>query len=491
MRNPQFTRHRYSALLHYIGRMILIIGLIILSPLVNLIAFGSEIRLAYGFIIPAIAVLSLGYILTKYFKPQPSFIPSPLESYVLVVITWILAIVFGALPFMLTIQLNIHQALFESTSGWTTTGLSIINPDETPLMILLYRSILQYAGGAGFVIMSMSLLEAPVGRHLACAEGREDQLVPNIKRSSRLVIIIYGIYTVIGIMSLKMAGMGWFEAINHSFTAISTGGFSTKSQSIGYWKSPGIETVIIFLMLLGSTNFATAYLIFKARFRTIAKNSELRFLTGCLVLFLIICVGEAACVIPILSDDAIRVHFFDMISAISTTGFTVSETNHPTSVYWAFLTLLMVVGGGTASTAGGIKQFRVYIMLKALIWEFKKRTMPDSVIPEIDILQGEQRQFLNDEAIRRVCLYVLLYLSVLILVSILFCSYGHSFEKSLFEFASALGTVGLSTGITTPDAPALLLWCQIVGMILGRLEFFVVIIGIIKLVQDLRTMLPS
>ena len=488
MRNPQYTRQRYACMLHYLGRIMVMIGMIILSPLVCLIFFPDECHTASGFILPGLVILFTGFSLTVCFSLQPDFILTSLESCGLIVLCWVSAIVSCAVPFILTIHLNFHQAFFESTSGWTTTGLSVVDVRNAPHIILFFRSILQYAGGAGFVIMALSLLEGPIGRPFGAAEGREDQLVPNIRQSARLVFLLYGIYTVMGIFFLRLAGMHWFDAVNHSFTAISTGGFSTKAQSIGFWNSPAVEAVIIFLMLLGSLNFLTVYMVFKGRFKFVLKNPELRLFLCLLFLCLIVSsLGLFQCrTTPV--SQIFRIRLFDIVSALSTTGFTACDAGKSNSGYWFLLTLLMLIGGGTGSTAGGIKQYRIYVMLNALMLELKRRILPDNVISELVIWQGEQRRIVHDPEIRQIGLFVFFYLSVFLLGSLAVCSHGFTLEQSLFETASTLGTVGLSAGVTSANTPALILWCQSMGMLFGRLEFYAVIAGTIKLFRDIRTM---
>jgi trk system potassium uptake protein TrkH len=131
--------------------------------------------------------------------------------------------------------LNFTQAVFESTSGWTTTGLSVVDVSVAPRLVLLYRSLMQLAGGAGLAVIMLSALAGPAGTGLSAAEGRADQLVPNVRRSAKLVVTIYSGYVIFGGVALNLAGMGWFDALNHAFAAISTGGFSTRAESIGSW----------------------------------------------------------------------------------------------------------------------------------------------------------------------------------------------------------------------------------------------------------------
>jgi trk system potassium uptake protein TrkH len=156
---------------------------------------------------------------------------------------------------------------------------------------------------------------------------------------------------------------------------------------------------------------------------------------------------------------------------------------------WLVLILFMLIGGGAGSTAGGIKQYRIYVLAKGLAWEFRRRLLPRRAVTEPDIWQGEHRLFISDTQLRQVSMFVFLYLAVFAAGSGIISAYGYPLQDSLFEFASALSTVGISVGITTPDAPSGILWVEMLAMFLGRLEFFTLVIGLIKLVEDIPQLL--
>jgi trk system potassium uptake protein TrkH len=349
--------------------------------------------------------------------------------------------------------------------------------------------MLQYAGGAGFAIIMLSALVGPPGTALGAAEGWEGQLVPNVKRSAKLVASMYACYALIGIASLRSVGMGWFDALNHALSAVSTGGFSTRPQSIGHWNSPSIEAVTIVLMLLGSMCFLTSYMLLKKKPESIKRNGELRLELALFLFFIpLLFFGVTKTLYPAL-HKALRVAIFEAVSALSTTGFsTVAGYDTWGDLGWMVLIVLMLIGGGTGSTAGGLKQYRIYILYRGLLWEFKRRILPEQVISDPHVWHGEQRRFISDEDLRHAGLFVFFYLCVFVAGGIIVSGYGYTLKESLFEFASTMGTVGLSVGITVADAPSGILWTQIVGMLLGRLEFFTIIIGVIKLVQDVHAM---
>jgi trk system potassium uptake protein TrkH len=295
----------------------------------------------------------------------------------------------------------------------------------------------------------------------------------------------------VGIAGLRLAGMNWFDAVNHAFTALSTGGFSTRAESIAYWHNPAVEAVTLVLMLLGTVNFLTAYTLLQRKVRATARNSEVRqtallVLVGSVVLLFGVTGGLYAGL-----GERLRVSVFNAVSALSTTGFATVDYGEWNGLGWLVLIVFMLMGGGTGSTAGGIKQYRIYVLYRGLVWEFRRRFLPSSAVSEPDVWRGEEKHFLTDRHLRQVALFVFLYLAVFFVGSGLIAAYGYPLQDSLFEFASALGTVGISVGITSASAPTGVLWVEMAAMFLGRLEFFTIVIGLLKLCSDVPPLLSS
>lgn len=238
-------------------------------------------------------------------------------------------------------------------------------------------------------------------------------------------------------------------------------------------------------MILGTLNFLTSYFLLRGKFKSVFRNGEIRLMALVIPLCaLIIFFGVAVNLYETLGKG-IRVAIFETITALSTTGFSTVGYSDWNSLGWTILIILMLIGGGTGATAGGIKQFRIYALYRALLWEVKRMLQPKNTITEPNYWHGDRRGFINDTQIRTIALFVFLYFLVFGLGVVITAAYGNSLPDSLFEYASSLSTVGLSIGVTSADAPIGLLWTQIVGMFLGRLEFFTVFIGIIRLFQDI------
>jgi len=491
VRYPAYLRQRYRAILGYTGLLCLVAGLLILAPLALLLAYPSEAPLAWGFLLPGLLLALPGLLLWRRLTPHGDAGLDAQEGAVIVVLAWLLAIVAGAIPFLASGGLDLTRALFESTSGWATAGLSVLDVGRTSPLVLFYRSLIQLAGGAGLAIIMLSALAGPVGPGLSVAEGRSEQLLPHVRRSATLVLAIYGAYVLFGIFALAAAGMSWFDAVNHAFAAVSTGGFSTRPESIAYWPSPAVEGVLLVLMLLGATNFLTAYTLLRGKVRAAARSSEVR--QAALLLLLgsgVLLIGVTA---GLYSDlgTSLRAALFGAVSALSTTGFATVDYAQWNSLGRLVLVLLMLVGGATGSTAGGIKQFRIHVLYRGLVWEFRRRLLPASAVTEPDIWRGEKREFVDDALLRQVAVFVFLYLVVLLAGSAILAAYGYSFQDSVFECTSALSTVGISVGVFVAGAPTGVLWTGIATMFLGRLEFFAIILGLIRLANDLPVLVAS
>jgi trk system potassium uptake protein TrkH len=484
-----YLTERYRSIGGYTGVLFCFIGLIIIMPAGLALIIPAERWMAIGFLLPGFALIFLGAVLRLLLRPEKNNVLSIAEGAAIVVVAWSAAIIAGAVPFLWA-GLNTTQALFEATSGWTTTGLSVVDVSTVSPLLLFFRSIMQLAGGAGLAILMLSSMSGPAGVALTTAEGRTDQLVPQVRQSARLVLTLYSVYILLGVAALKFAGMDWLDAINHTFCAVSTGGFSTRADSIGFWNSPGIEAVLIVLMLLGTTNFLTVYTLAHGRFKTVFRNGELRLMAIILPLSIsVLFFGVTFYGYGKISEQ-IRAAIFQAVTALSTTGYATVSLNGWNSLGLMVIMILMLIGGGTGSTAGGIKQHRIFLLVKGLKKEFTEIFFPPTAISEEFFWLGSQRRVLVERDLRKAGLYIALYLFSWLAGGLALAAFGHPVADSLFEFASALGTVGLSVGVTSATAPAGQLWIEIVGMLLGRLEFFVIFWGLIKIGNDLSIFLP-
>lgn len=490
MQRYSIILRQYQAIFSYTGAILLFAGLLMLTPLLVVIFKTEELIYARDFIIPALVLICIGGLLWKMLRLKRPATLTIQEGGIVVLFCWIIVCVFAAFPLMSISGLNFTQAVFESVSGWTTTGLSVVNVFEAPYVVLLWRSIMQFIGGAGLAIITLAAITGPSGFGISFAEGKNELLAPHIRKSIKRIVIIYTGYAVIGIILYMLAGMNFFDAINHSFAAISTGGFSTRPENIGYWDSAFVELVSVLLMILGNMNFLVAYLMLRGKFKAFFQNGEIKTMAVMIPLCTVVTFFFTCNVIYPTVAKSIRVAFFEVVTSLTTTGFTSTVYTEWNSLGYLVLIVLMLIGGGTCSTAGGIKQFRVYIMIKSIFSEIARAFLPKNAVIVSPIWKGEQKEFITNEQIGQIFSFVSLYICLYLIGSGIIIAHGYKFHESLFEFASAIGTVGLSCGLTLPSSPPLVLWTETIGMFMGRLEFFVIFVSIGKIMRDIFGIIP-
>ncbi|AOY77948.1 TrkH family potassium uptake protein [Clostridium formicaceticum] len=484
----KILKEKYSMIIGYVGIILIGLGITLLLPLLILPAYPQEIDTAKYFLISAVITVAIGFIASRRLKAEKTTNLTFQEGGIIVILSWFITALLSTLPFILAGMLNFTQATFETVSGWTTTGLSVVDVTEAPNTFLLWRSIMQFFGGAGISVVMVSAIIGPNGQGLYNAEGRTDKLLPNVRKSTKLIMTIYSGYVISATLLYILAGMHWFDAINHAIAALSTGGFSTRTDSIGAYNSPLIEALTIVFMLLGTTNFGVHFLLLKGEFKSVLRNGEVRILGFLLALTIpVVAIGALLPLYGTLTKS-FRITAFELISALSTTGFsTVGYQAWATSAVFIMI-VLMIIGGGVGSTAGGLKLYRVYLLFKSLWWELKGYLLPSKSVRQNYVWRSEGKYYVEQSHIIQTANFAMIYMLTYAIGVLIFLFYGYPLKESMFEFASSLSTVGLSMGITSPDAPIGILWTQIIGMMLGRLEFIVIFFASIKLMKDIRFM---
>jgi trk system potassium uptake protein len=460
----------------------LLVGLLVAVPLIVLPFYTEELIYALSFIIPAIGSIFGGAIICFAGKHDDSvheWQSAMHRSSLTVLFAWGWGVLIGALPFILSGQLAITQAMFEAVSGWTTTGLSVMDVRQTPQIFLFHRSFMQFCGGLGFVMMIVMVIQDKQSMNLYSAEGHPDKLMPNLKKTAQTIFFMYNGFLVIGTVAYCIAGMSIFDSICHAMCALSTGGFSTKLNSIGEYKSLPIEIITIILMLIGTTNFAVLLLLTKRKWKQVIRVSEVRFMFTLLLIFVPLTAMSLSKGLGMSMGEGLRRAFFDVVSALSTTGYsTMSYATWPPFAI-GILILMMLIGGGIGSTAGGLKMSRVYLMLRITWQNIRKRLLPTRNIEAPYYTKAQGKTAIDHTLVADTTGFVFCYLILFIIGTLLITlTAGCTLTEAMFEFASALGTVGLSIGLTIPTTDAGTLIVEMCGMILGRLEIFIVLIGL-------------
>ncbi|MGO5052408.1 TrkH family potassium uptake protein [Lachnospiraceae bacterium LCP25S3_G4] len=463
------------------GKLMISVGIIVFIPTLTILFYPEESVYIIDFLIPSMGSVILGILLCMR-KGKTGCNEDYLslsQGSITVLFIWGYGIFMGAVPFVLSNQLSLIQALFESVSGFTTTGLSVMDVSVTPHIFLFHRSFMQFCGGLGFVLVTLIFMQGKQAMSLYSAEGHPDQLTPNIGKTARTIFQMYVMLLCVGIILYVMAGMGIFDSIIHTMSSLSTGGFSSKGNSIGDYNSAPIEFITILLMLIGATNFAVLSLIMKRKWKQVLKISEIRF-TGLLLMIVIplIACSLFGTVYTTLTEST-RASIFNVVSALSTTGYATTTYDTWPQFSIGSLIVLMLIGGGIGSTAGGMKLTRVYLMLRMLKDNFKKRMVSSRSISKSYYYRAQGKTCMESSMILDTMGFITCYLIIFLIGSLLItCTANCTLGEAMFDFASSLGTVGLSIGLTGPNTDSLTLLVEMIGMMLGRLEIFIVFIGI-------------
>lgn len=483
----------YQIVFYFFGLLLLFNGgFMLLATLISLIYDdGVTIKL----LISALAVLLIGVSLMMYTKKHSKEM-NKREGYMVVTFGWVVMAISGALPYMVTEVLpSFTNAFFETMSGYTTTGATIINDIEAvPKGVLFWRSTTHWIGGMGIIVLAIAIL--PLlgigGMQLFAAEApgpSADKLHPRITDTAKRLWLIYFGYTAAETLLLKAAGMSFFDAINHAMSTLSTGGFSTKNASVAFWNDkPIIQYIIIAFMFLAGTNFVLSYYAFKGKVQKALRDEELRWYFRFIATFTII----AALIIYFRADlslstiehpmvwgkaeSAFRHALFQVVTVITTTGFITADY----TLWTPFLVILffgiMFLGGSAGSTSGGVKVMRHLILIKNGFLEFKRAIHPNAVLPV-----RYNSKAITGQVVYNILGFFILYMISFIVGALVFSMFEIDFRSAIGLSASSLGNIGPALGDFGPvnnyaALPPLAQWWASFLMLIGRLELFTVLI---------------
>lgn len=405
------------------------------------------------------------------------------EGFLVVSLSWVVFSFFGTLPFLLTHSIpSFTDAFFETISGFTTTGASILNnPEALSHGVLVWRSITQWLGGMGIIVLSLAIL--PMlgigGIQLFVAEvpgPSPDKLHPKVKETAKRLWAIYLVFTLSEIFFLLLGGMDLFDSVNHSLTTMATGGFSTKQASIAAWPSPYIQYVITFFMFLAGTNFTMAYFALKLKTSKVWKNEEFKVYTGFILLFTLIFTLALSFTRDMNTGANFRDAAFQVVSIMTTTGFVTADYLAWVPILVVLLFMLMFFGGSAGSTGGGIKIIRVWLTMKNSYLELKRIMHPNAVIP-VRYNRRAVPERITSNILNFIVLYMLIFIFGVLVMAIL----GLDMTSAMGAVAASLGNIGPGIGSVGPmdnfaHLPAFGKWFLGFLMLMGRLELFTVLL---------------
>jgi trk system potassium uptake protein TrkH len=434
-------------------------------------------------LISAGITILIGAALMLFIKERDDKELKKRDGYLIVTFGWLAMSFTGTIPYILTGSIpEFTDAFFETMSGYTTTGASILTDIESlPKGILFWRSLTQWIGGMGIIVLTVAIL--PIlgigGMQLFVAEApgiSPDKLKPRIRETAIRLWLIYLILTGSEMVLLKLGGMSFFNAINHSMTTMATGGFSTKNASIAHFNSPFIQYVIVVFMFLAGTNFTLTYFGLHGRVKKIWKNEEFRFYSISILIISLF----AGLILFSLTDfnleSSFRYSLFSIVSIISTTGYVTVDYTSWNPYITMFFFMLMFIGASAGSTAGGVKIVRHIILIKNSFLEMKRLIHPNAVLP----LRFNHKP-VNKDITFNVLAFMIIYMVVFATGSVIMSYFGVDFMTAVGSVATSIGNIGPGIGSVGPvnnfaHIPIGGKWFLSFLMLIGRLELFTVLI---------------
>ena len=474
----KLRKDEFKTIMYYVAVVIMILGIFMIIPIINTIIFKDHSKYFYSFVFSSITCILSGLII--FFKSEPKNITnlSLKGSMLFVMLVWLFTAFYSALPFIYSGDLSFIDAYFEAMSGITSTGFTMYQIKLLPYSIAMWRSLLQWFGGLGIIFLLVVIVPSSVSlKRLYFAEGKTEQMTPNIKHTAFNFIKVYIILTAIAVTAYILAGLSVFDAFCYSFTALGTGGFSVNPTNLNDFANPLIQAITIMLMIMGGTNFLVHYRIIKKDYLNIHKDFELRAM-----FFLIIMATLIISLNLYLSGFynqnilvILRHSLFQVVSVLTSTGFSSTDINLWTPLSYHILILLMFIGGCVCSTAGGIKIYNIGIMIKSLWWTIQQMFLPKNAVIKRKVFHDKVNREISKREIQTIHVYIFLYLLMFIISVTIVLFFCNDFQTTYSVVAASIGNTGLAPSYIGPDIPTIVKIVFIIDFWAGRIGIWPVL----------------
>ena len=469
----------YKTVFFTLGVLLIVLGFSMLAPII--------IQLIYNefnstFIISSIITITFGALFFLANIDHNRSL-STQQAFLLTALSWIGVAIFGSIPFIFSdLNLSLTDAFFESMSGITTTGATIINNlSDTPKAILSWRAILQWLGGIGIIVMAITLMPIMnIGgmQLLKISSGdSSEKILPKSKQISLRLVLIYFSLTLLCTFFYKVCGMNFFDSFTHSMTTIATGGFSNYNQSIGFFESAKIEYVSIVFIILGSIPFISYIKFLSGNKKIVFKDEQIKLFFKLIFFSILILFIYLAIVNKNIFEIQLRAIIFNVVSILTGTGYVTKEFDQWGNFPLIFFLLLMFIGGCAGSTTCGIKVFRVH-----MLYFFLKNQLMKIIYPRAIVNLKYNNDVVQDKLIASIISFIYLYIIIFFVISALLTLTGLDFITAISGAASSISNVGPGLGneigpnSNYASLPATSKWILSTGMILGRLEIFAILV---------------
>lgn len=467
---------------NYLGKIMQGLGVAILLPIIVALIYQEHIYYL-GFIIPSLISAGIGTLLTKI-KPKRNRVRLK-HAMMVSSLAWLWASLIGALVMYICLDISFINAFFENMSAWTGSGFTVFaNVEILPKSILFFRSLEEWIGGLGIVVIMIGVLihSGTAASRLYKSEAREERIKPSVGNTLKKILQIYLIYTVIGLILFIIAGMPVFDAVNNTFTAISTGGMSIKNANMGFYQNNIYYIIYMLMMIIGATSFLAHYKGIKTKGKSIFK--DIQFVAMIVLIIL-------SSIILLLATKQMPMDIlFHVISAVTTTGASInSATNIAawTSFMKIIILVLMIIGGAAGSTVGAVKIVRILAVLRGTYKNIIDIISPKGRVVNMKLTDKE----LKDEEVKEAGTYISLYLIFIVVGWLVLVFYDFDGMNSLFDIVSVQSNVGLSTGIIGESLPIGAKLISIFNMWIGRLEIIPVIVIIRSSLEIFKGIVPK
>ncbi len=470
-----------TIVLKVLSFLLIVEGLFMLSGIGFALYFGESVL---PLLFSSLITMSVGIPVWLLTKKNDRRNIGKREGYLIVALTWVIISIFGTLPFLISGSITSYtDAFFETISGFTTTGATILdNIESVPKNILYWRAMTHWIGGMGIIVLTVAILPflGIGGLQLMIAEMpgiTPDKLHPRITETAKRFWAIYVIFTICEILLLWLGEMDLFDSVCHSFATMATGGFSTKNDSIAGFL-PYTQYVIIGFMFLAGTNFTLHYFVLHRKFSKLRTNEEFRIYFWIVALISIFIAIGLFLTYELDAESSFRSSLFTVVSILTTTGFVTADYSLWPSILWMFIFTLMFIGGSAGSTGGGVKIIRHLLLVKNSLLEMKRSIHPQAIIPV-----KYNGKSVSQQIIFNVMAFFLIYIIIFSVGTLTLSLFGYDFYTSIGATIASLGNIGPGIGHVGPVDnysffSPLAKWFLSFLMLLGRLELFTILIVI-------------
>ncbi|RAP52344.1 MAG: hypothetical protein BZ133_01460 [Methanosphaera sp. SHI613] len=479
---------------HYTGYVSIVLGLFMIIPIICAYIYNDPDIYLHSFIISAVINITVGVLLYFIFNTKSITNLSLKGSLIFVMSIWGFASIFASLPYFISGDLSFVDAFFEGMSGITTTGFSMYDVYTFPYSISIWRCLIQWFGGLGIIFLLLVIVPSSVSlKRLYFAEGKTEQMTPNIKHTATIFIKVYLILTALAISLYLLAGLDLFDSICYSFVGIATGGYSIHPEHINNFTNPIIQAITIIVMLMGGTNFIVHYRIMKGNWRKLHKDVEIRAMFAIIVLATIV-IAISLYINGLYGQNVVlifRHSLFQVVSILTSTGFLSTDINIWTPFSYYVLVLLMFTGGAVCSTAGGIKIYNILVMFKAIWWETQQMFLPTNTVIKRKIYHDQRKREISKDAIRTILVYIIAYMLLFIVSTLIVLMFSKNLEISTTVVAASIGNTGVAPSYISPSNPLIVKIVLIIDFWAGRIGVWPLLLSIVYLVYMFQSKMEN